>query len=544
MTKHKKYSSTMLALFLLRLSAGGILLYEGFLKIFIHGFTDVATYFEILHFPLPVLVAYVLSFFELIGGLLIIAGVFTRITSLLAALEMAVATLTVNISSGFTAATEVTILMFTIFLLLTLIGGGPFSLERILKLSKFTPFLTVLISIPIVLTLILPLAVFAAGGGGGGGGGGGTPPPPPCTEDTWECNDWALCGLARIQTRVCSLSFNCPTVETPRPEESRLCTPECTEDTWTCTMWSTCSLEGQQTRTCTLTDDCRLIETPKPIELQSCQPECTKDTWECSEWNACSQNGQQTRTCTLLNDCPLTETPRPEEVQSCTPKCTKDTWKCNSWSQCLEDGRERRTCTLVNDCPGITTPKPEQARICPGLRCGYLDTLKKRIACRLKLSNEELAQEFQILYFPEYCKVEESKEEKNECIAFYQAIGPCWKIAPSPERTQCAYAAIGLNPLGQEKEQCLAQSEENRSICIQELKKKVEQQVLFHMYELNVQAEALLERGDLEIDAVTNFETFIETQKQELEKAKTLNEWKKNIQDVKVQWQELVKKLL
>ncbi|MDA2921998.1 DoxX family protein [Patescibacteria group bacterium AH-259-L07] len=543
MTKSTKYSSTMLALLLLRLGAGGILFYEGFLKVFIRGFTDVATYFEVLNFPFPVLVAYALSFFELIGGLLIIAGLFTRITSFLAALEMAAATLVVNISAGLTAATEVTILMFTIFLSLALIGGGSLSLERILKLSKFTPSLTTFISIPIVLILILPLAVFAAGGGGGGGGGG-TPPPPPCTEDTWACGDWALCGLARIQTRVCTLGFNCPTVETPKPEESQLCIPECTEDTWTCTDWSTCSLEGQQTRTCMLTDDCRLVETPKPIELQSCQPECTEDTWECSNWSICSQNGQQTRTCTLINDCPLIEPPRPEEVQSCTPKCIKDTWKCNSWSQCLEDGKERRTCTLVNDCPGIATPKPEQARICPGLRCGHLDTLKKRIACRLKLSNEELAQEFQILYFPEYCQVEESKKEKNECIAFYQAIGPCWKIAPGLERTQCAYSVIGLAPLTQEKEQCLIQSEENRSVCIQELKEKIEHVLLFHMYELNVQAESLLSRGDVEIDAVTDFETFIETKKQELAKGKTLAEWKTIIQDVKVQWLTFLKKLL
>lgn len=486
-----KQNTLKIGLLIFRLTAGGILFYEGFLKVFVYGIKNVTTYFEELNFLFPILIAYFIGFFELIAGLLIILGLFTRIVSFLGAFEMAVATLLVNIPEGFTAATEVTILLFVIFLFLAIIGGGSFSLDRNLKL-----FLVTLVFISILFTPFLPKNIFAAGGGGGGGGGG-TPPPPPCTEDTWECNDWALCGLAGIQSRICVLSNNCPTVETPKPEESQLCTPECTKDTWTCNNWTICSLRGQQTRTCSLTNDCSLVETLKPLE-----------------------------------------------IQTCTPICNEDKYKCSSWSQCRENGHEYRNCTLINNCPEISSLKPKTIQVCAGLRCGQLETLKERITCRLNLSNEELSQEFKILYFPEYCKVEETQEDKNKCIIFYQKIGPCWEISPGPLRTQCAWKVIGLTSLNQEKKRCLVQSGENRIICTQKFKDKVEHLLLFHMYELNIQAEALLKRGDVDLEKVATFETFIETKKQELEKTKNIIEWKIIIQEVKEQWQKFIKKLL
>lgn len=48
--------------------------------------------------------------------------------------------------------------------------------------------------------------------------------------------------------------------------------PACTDDIWECAAWSTCSAAGQQTRVCTLTADCPGVETPKPVEEQVCTP--------------------------------------------------------------------------------------------------------------------------------------------------------------------------------------------------------------------------------------------------------------------------------
>lgn len=46
--------------------------------------------------------------------------------------------------------------------------------------------------------------------------------------------------------------------------------PTCTVDTWTCSEWSACSSDSTQTKTCTLTSDCPGVDTPSPATSQSC----------------------------------------------------------------------------------------------------------------------------------------------------------------------------------------------------------------------------------------------------------------------------------
>jgi len=393
-----------------------------------------------------------------------------------------------------------------------------------------------------VLGLALGLTVFAAGGGGGGGGSG-TPPPTPCILDKWECGDWSECSIEGNQSRACTLVENCPVVEEPSPAETQSCTPACTQDIWECGDWGACSQAGQQTRTCSLVSDCDLIAAPMPIEAQTCQPACTQDIWECGEFGACG-NGTQSRACSLTFDCPAASTPSPLQSQGCTVACISDTYSCTAWSQCQEDGRQARSCSLANDCAGVSTPAPEKSRICPGLRCGHLENLGDRISCRLGLSNDELAQEFNILYFPEYCKVEETVDEKRECIALYQSLGACWQLDPGPKRGECAKNIIGLLDLGAEKVACQEKSGEDRVSCVQTLKERVENLIIFHLYELEVQAETLLANGAVLEQAVLDLETFIETRKQEVETAESIKQWREIILEVRAQWKEFIKRVI
>lgn len=550
---------TNIGLLVLRLVAGGILLYEGSVKIFIHGSENVTSYFSGLGFAAPALVGSFISYFELIAGVLIILGILTRLLALAATIEMTVATVMINLPNGLTAATEVTILMLGSFLALALAGSGKYSLENIFIPSKKLYSLLAVLILPVLFMFSLSLTVFAAGGGGGGGGGG-TPPPPPCTQDTWSCDDWSTCSIEGEQTRTCTLANNCPTVETPKPAESQSCTPACTQDTWDCSDWSSCSSEGTQARACVLSFDCPLIDSPKPSEFQTCQPDCTQDTWECADFGPCSQNGKQNRKCNLTFDCPLAVSPIPNLVQNCTPPpapsatpapaqvaspatCTQDEYSCNDWSQCKQDGQQVRICNLVTDCPRVNTPEPEQSRDCPGIRCGQLDSLEQRINCRLDLTNEELAEEFKILYFPEYCKVEPTTDEQISCIARYQALGPCWQLPVGPDRVECAKDVIKLKDINQEKTNCLNQPGQNRPACTENLKEKVEQLIIFHMYELEVQAESLLAQGQVGQDAVAELELFIETKKQQIETAKNVREWKIIIWQVKDAWEKFIKPL-
>ncbi len=127
----KKYPN--LALLILRFAAGGVLAYEGALKFFVWDKASLVGYFGGLGFPAPEVVGGFVTYFEFFGGLLIFFGVFTRILSLFAAGEMIVAGVVANLPAGITAATEVNILLFAIFLALFLQGGGRFSATRFIS---------------------------------------------------------------------------------------------------------------------------------------------------------------------------------------------------------------------------------------------------------------------------------------------------------------------------------------------------------------------------------------------------------------------------
>ncbi|MEK6922925.1 MAG: hypothetical protein AABX08_03955 [Nanoarchaeota archaeon] len=71
----------------------------------------------------------------------------------------------------------------------------------------------------IFMIVTLPFALAA-----GGGGGGSSRSKPSCTEDTWSCSEWGPCKKDEIQTRTCTLTTDCPGVETAKPSEKESCT--------------------------------------------------------------------------------------------------------------------------------------------------------------------------------------------------------------------------------------------------------------------------------------------------------------------------------
>jgi putative oxidoreductase len=82
-----------LALLLLRVGLGIIFVYHGYPKLFTH---TRETMQGMAHMGFPVYFAYVAGVFEFFGGLMLIAGLFTRIAGLLLAAEMAVALVKVH----------------------------------------------------------------------------------------------------------------------------------------------------------------------------------------------------------------------------------------------------------------------------------------------------------------------------------------------------------------------------------------------------------------------------------------------------------------
>ena len=398
-------------------------------------------------------------------------------------------------------------------------------------MQRFIPFIA-------LVALAIPVSLFSAGsgGGGGGGGGGGTPP---CT-DQWTCGEWNECTAAGDQTRTCTLTSDCATDSSPAPAQTQRCTPRCTQDTWNCSTWSACA-GGKQTRTCTKTNDCDLIETPKPIESQSCQDACAVDTWTCGAWGECSVGGTQTRTCNLTQDCPSAVTPKPEESRACTPRCTEDKHRCTDWGPCDPVGQQKRTCTLTEDCPGVTTAKPQEARVCPQLQCGNLPTLRERVKCRINLTPQGMARELQIQYLPEECRAL-PKNLQQRCINLYKSYLPCWERPQGEPRALCARIILGMTgDIPATRRACADKPPQEREACLQDVRGKVYNIIKFRIYDLEERAEDLAEDGKVPFDAAAEFVVFIQETKQKFNNAKSKQERRQLILDVRARWQKFVR---
>lgn len=124
-----------LALLLLRLGLGLIFIYHGFPKLtHIH-----QTVSEFPHMGFPSYFAYIAGILEFFGGWLLILGLFTRVTALLLAGEMAIAILRVHLPQGGVMA--VSNYQFPLALAvgafaLVAVGAGAISIDRAIFKDK------------------------------------------------------------------------------------------------------------------------------------------------------------------------------------------------------------------------------------------------------------------------------------------------------------------------------------------------------------------------------------------------------------------------
>src|ERR687886_364346 len=88
--------------------------------------------------PLPVFMGYVVTLAELIGGILLIVGLLSRLAALILAIEMVFTTLLVKINVGFIAppgsgaGAELDLILLAAFLTILLVGPGRLSLDELL----------------------------------------------------------------------------------------------------------------------------------------------------------------------------------------------------------------------------------------------------------------------------------------------------------------------------------------------------------------------------------------------------------------------------
>jgi len=106
-----------------RISMGLIFAVHGYQK-FAGGIAGVSAFFAKVSIPLPGLMAPVIAILELVGGLLLLAGVATRWVGLLFAIEMIVTTFWVQIPGGGWGASDLDRSLLAGGILLLLAGAG------------------------------------------------------------------------------------------------------------------------------------------------------------------------------------------------------------------------------------------------------------------------------------------------------------------------------------------------------------------------------------------------------------------------------------
>lgn len=116
----------------LRMVVGLVFLMHGAQKLFVFGLGGTADIMGKLGLPLPVLCAIVVIAVELLGGLAIVLGVFTRVAGALLAFEMLIAILVARLSGGYFApyGYEFELTLLGASLTFALNGPGQISLDE------------------------------------------------------------------------------------------------------------------------------------------------------------------------------------------------------------------------------------------------------------------------------------------------------------------------------------------------------------------------------------------------------------------------------
>jgi len=130
-----RHTAVQLSLALLRLVSGFLFIQHGGMKLF-------GWFGQMPHAPEPFTLIWVAAVLEFFGGILILAGLFTRITAFILSGEMAYAYFHAHAPNGFSPIQnkgEPAVLFCFIYLFLAAYGGGEYSLDHWFKVPSFHP---------------------------------------------------------------------------------------------------------------------------------------------------------------------------------------------------------------------------------------------------------------------------------------------------------------------------------------------------------------------------------------------------------------------
>lgn len=122
------------AMLVLRLVLPAIFIVHGYQKVFVFGIAGVTGMFTQMGIPMAVVVAPFISVLELVGGIALLFGLFTRVAAFLLACDMFGAMLFVHGKNGYSApkGIENVLSNFGMCVAVALVGAGIYSIDAML----------------------------------------------------------------------------------------------------------------------------------------------------------------------------------------------------------------------------------------------------------------------------------------------------------------------------------------------------------------------------------------------------------------------------
>jgi putative oxidoreductase len=122
------------AMLLLRLVLAAIFIFHGYQKVFGYGISGVINMFTQIGVPAPAIMAPLVSVLELVGGIALLFGAFTRVAAFFLACDMLGAMILVHAKNGFPAPKGVENVLgnFAMLATVALLGAGAYSIDAFL----------------------------------------------------------------------------------------------------------------------------------------------------------------------------------------------------------------------------------------------------------------------------------------------------------------------------------------------------------------------------------------------------------------------------